>query len=767
MLVYCICILAGAYATQGLSSLPGYAVLAVVGSIALPGFAHHRTRPISCVLTGFVLMGFAGASQVDDKLNPALVGQTVSFTARIADFVQPDAVSINFVVQPVERDDLPARIRLNCLAAEATPEIGDTWRLQTRLRRPRGYSNPGGFDFESWLFRQEIGATGYVVAGPGTYQVHGERVSRLARIRRSIVQRIERQLPPDDARAVLLAIGVGARHEISREQWDLYARTGTSHLMAISGLHIGLASASVFLAAWSMLGFVAGRRNVIDRAVLASVLAAITYAALSGFAVPARRASLMAACAGTMVLLRRRISPGVLISVPCLIIFLATPLAILSPGFKLSFAAVAILLFIASRHYRPFPGLTLPVAERSMYWFRQILFVQLALLAGLFPLTALEFDRFTVVAPAVNLVVLPLFNFVTVPLTLLGIVLAGPLAGAGDAMLALAHASVRWVLAVVRAAGRQEFASFLLAGNLVAWSLLPVAYVLLPAGWPGRKIAFAAIIAVTLHRPPAPLPGCFEYHVLDVGQGLATVVRTRASTVLFDTGPSYQSGSAAADLVVLPFLRYSGIRRIDRLVVSHSDLDHAGGIGSILAGVDTGQVFTGEAVGFLGRAQRPCADSVEWQVDGVGFRVLHPRANSPWTGNNASCVLEVSTGDHRLLLTGDIEAPVEILLAHRNRFRSSDVVVVPHHGSRTSSRMALVDATRPDVAIVAAGYGNRWGFPKEDVVSRWESVGAEVVNTATSGAVSQRMCARGGAGPVMRERRRAPRYWRDVAPERP
>ena len=761
MLVYCICILAGAYATEALPSLPGYVSLAAIGSVALSGFVHRRSRPVACVLTGFVLMGFAGTGQVNDNLDPALEAQTESFTARVSDFVQPDPVAISLIVTPIARDDLPERIRLNWLAAERTPKIGDTWRLQTRLRRPRGYANPGGFDYENWLFRQGIGATGYVVAGPGTYRVHGERPSLLSRVRRAAVQRVERQLPPGDSRAVLLAIGVGARHEITREQWDLYARTGTSHLMAISGLHIGLASASVFLATWSILGLVAGRRNVIDLAVFASVLAAVAYAALSGFAVPARRASLMAVCGGSMLLMRRRISPDALIAAPCLLIFVATPLAILSTGFKLSFAAVAILLFIASRHYRPLPFPAWPVTARFMFWLRQILFVQLVLLAGLFPLTALIFDRFTPVAPLVNLVVLPVFNFVTVPLTLSGIVLGGPFAAVGDSILVLAHASIRWVLAIVSAAGKPEAASFVLAGKLVAWSLLPVAFVLLPAGWPGRNIALVAIVAVTFHRPAAPRPECFRYTVLDVGQGLATVVRTRTSTLLFDTGPAYQGGSAAADLVVLPFLAHAGIRRIDRLIVSHSDLDHAGGIGSILAGIETGLVFTGEPVSHLGHAQRRCTDDLSWHVDGVRFRILHPRAGSPWKGNNASCVLEVSAGDHRLLLTGDIEAPVEILLAHRERFSKSDVVVVPHHGSRTSSRQALVDAARPDLAIVAAGYGNRWGFPKEDIVRRWEAAGAEVVNTAMAGAVSQQVCAAEGGGPVARERIRAVRYWRE------
>jgi len=762
MLIHCICLLAGAYATEVLPVLPGHNVLVVLVGVALPLYAKRQLRPIACVLTGFGLMSFSGMGYFQGKLDPVFQGQNVSFTGRVADFVQPDPVTISFVAIPTDRSDLPQRIRLNWLAAGKTPQIGETWRLQTRLRRPRGYANPGGFDYEGWLFRQETGATGYVVAGPGSYRVHGEPASVLSRIRHNVVRRIERLLPADEARAVLLAIGVGARHEISREQWDLYARTGTSHLMAISGLHIGLASASTFAATWAIFGFVVRRRNVLALATIASVMAAVAYAALSGFAIPARRASLMIACAGAMMLMRYRLGPAVLIAVPCLILSVTAPLAILSPGFKLSFAAVAILLFIAGRHFRPAQGVTSPVIDRAILWARQIGHVQCALLAGLFPLTTLIFDRFAMVAPAVNIVVLPVFNILTVPLTLLGIVLVGPLAGIGNELLTVAHGSTRWVLSIVAMAGKPGAASFELAGSLVVLSLLPIVYVLLPGGWPGRKIALLAIAAVILYRPP-PLPGnCFQYHVLDVGQGLSTVVQTRHSTLLFDTGPAYQSGNTAADLVVLPFLAYKGIRRVDQLVVSHGDLDHAGGIRSIMSGIETGRILTGEYIDFLGRAQHPCTDGEGWQRDGVRFQFIHPRAGSPWTGNNSSCVLEVSTGGKRLLLTGDIEAPVEILLGYREKFSESEVVVVPHHGSRTSSRATLVDPTRPSLAIVAAGYGNRWGFPKRDVVNRWEAAGATVVNTATSGAVSQQICAGRDSGPVFRERIRAPRYWRDV-----
>jgi competence protein ComEC len=305
----------------------------------------------------------------------------------------------------------------------------------------------------------------------------------------------------------------------------------------------------------------------------------------------------------------------------------------------------------------------------------------------------------------------------------------------------IAHKSVDWVLTIVSWASAIDWLSFRTSVPVNAVVLaLPVLHILLPAGWPGRRVVLLAVISVVTTKPE-PLPAaCFSYHVLDVGQGLAVVVRTRDHALLFDTGPAFQSGSNTAELVVLPFLRYAGIGRLDTVIVSHGDLDHAGGIRNIIMSTKVGKVMTGEVIPALGNAQIACRAGQRWRWNGVNFRVLHPRESSPWQGNNSSCVLEIAAGTNRLLLTGDIETPVELLLQYRQIFRPSLAVVVPHHGSGTSSSASLVDVTSPAIAIVSAGRRNRWGFPRQDVVARWQFAGAQVISTAVAGAVSQQLC---------------------------
>jgi competence protein ComEC len=290
-------------------------------------------------------------------------------------------------------------------------------------------------------------------------------------------------------------------------------------------------------------------------------------------------------------------------------------------------------------------------------------------------------------------------------------------------------------------------------------ALLPVLHVVLPAGWPGRKLVWIAMAAVLLYRPPAPPSGCLDYQVLDVGQGLAVVLRAGESTLLFDTGPSFRSGSSAAEIVVIPFLKSLGIGKLDTLIVSHADQDHAGGVHAIANEFQIGRMFVGETVPGSGIRQNPCSSAASWVSDGVRFQFLHPQPDAAWEGNNASCVLEVAVGNHRILLTGDIEAPVEAMLVEHALIGPVNTVIVPHHGSRTSSSPDFVTRLRPALAIVSAGFGNRWGFPKTDVVRRWEHSGARLLDTATSGAIGQRLCVGNGIARLRRERRASRKYW--------
>jgi len=767
MLFNAISTLAGAYALELCPQLPPLPLLA--GCLAAAAMLFHvaARHAFPAFLTGFAVMGMAAHTQLSDRLDASRQGETITLVGKIDEFPQIDGESMRLIVRPGDRADLPERIRLTWIKPGVIPRLGESWYLSVRLREPRGYANPGGFDYEGWLFRQGIGATGYVLADSHNYRLQGEKVPLVDRLRGHVVERIA-SLADDEAASVLMAIAVGARHTITRKQWQLYAATGTSHLMAISGLHIGLAASSAYLCSWWLLASFFRRRNLRLAAAAGAILAATLYAVISGFAVPARRALIMALLVAAAVFLRRRANPAHVLSITALLVFLADPLAILAPGFKLSFAAVAVLFFVARFHvavaHAARQRLVVSIAANVL----RLGWMQIALLAGLFPLTVLLFGRFSLVAPVVNLLILPVFNVLTVPLALAGVILDGPLRNAGDQLLVLAHKSIRLVLWIATTGTEPGFASLRTAeiGALVV-PFLSMLYVMLPPGWPGRRIALLGIVSVLSHRPTPPADNCVAFHALDVGQGQAIVVQTKTHALLFDTGPSFQNSGNSAELVIIPFLVHRGIRRLERVIVSHADLDHSGGAASIVAEATVGSVLVGERLEELGHAQVLCIAGQEWRWDGVRFRVLHPRRNYRWAGNNSSCVLEIDTGTQKLLLPGDIELPVEKLLLHQRAFDRTEVVFVPHHGSRTSSSQALVDMLRPRIAIVSAGYDNRWGFPKEGVIERWRRAGAVVLNTATSGAISQTLC-RGERAAVFQEARSgAAKYWNYKVPERP
>jgi competence protein ComEC len=346
MLIYAISLLAGAWSLELLQQLPSTPVLVFGLLICGAGYCLPAMRLPCSFIAGFAVMGLAAEVQLDDQLDAEFLGDSVNIRARIHEFPQIDGESMRLLVRPIGRTDLPRILRLSWFQAQTRPVLGEVWQLTVRLRQPRGYSNPGGFDYEGWLFRQGIGATGYVVGEQHNYVLTGEPATRIDRMRRQVVRRIAAIAPHDDAAAVLMAIAVGARHEIGRSQWDLYASTGTSHLMAISGLHIGLAAGSAYAVSWFVFAPLFRRRNLRSVAILAAIMAATLYAGISGFAVPARRALLMAVIVAIAVLNHRRVMPAQLLGITALLIFLSEPLAILTPGFKLSFAAVAILFFV-------------------------------------------------------------------------------------------------------------------------------------------------------------------------------------------------------------------------------------------------------------------------------------------------------------------------------------------------------------------------------------------------------------------------------------
>jgi len=771
--MHCAMVFCGAYSVSWLEALPPNPVeiasaIAIAGSLAVvAGFLwRHAVLLLLSFIAGGVIFAIAANAAMSDRLSPRLEGTDRRAAVRIVDFPTGNAEgTIQFIATPVSDTSLPSRIRLSWYESDLRPRLGEVWQLTLRLRRPRGTLNEGAFDTEGWFVRERIGASGYVVDGSQDQRLLATSESNIDRARSRIDQRLTRLLPADTASAVLKALSIGTRHAIQREQWQVFAATGTSHLIAISGLHVGLAASFVFMLARAIFAYTLPTTFSPYRwSAGAALAAAAGYSAISGLAIPAQRATLMIAVATAMFFLARPPRSATILCMAALIVFIANPLSILTPGFRLSFAAVIAIVLVLQATTHPWRLRFLPLAETFVQRAIQLLKIQAALFAALFPLTALEFSQVSLAAPIVNIVLVPIFGIFVVPVTLLGLLLDGPFAVAGDLLLELSHASIRHGFSLLVRASQWPYSHIpivSLPGLLTLVALLPSLLVLLPSGWPGRRIGLLAMCAVFAYRPPTTPKGCVDYHVLDVGQGLSVFIQTRDRNLLYDTGASYRSGGSVAESVISPFLRARGIDKVDKLVVSHADNDHAGGVDVIHESVQVAQLRVGESFETRFVAPLPCIAGDHWRWNDVDFKTLHPRRYSPWSGNNSSCVLQIEAGDSRLLLSGDIEAPVETLLNYRSVFSAVDVLVVPHHGSKTSSSDALVAATQPKVAIVSAAHKNRWGFPKADVVNRYETVGASVLNTANSGEISQRLCRFGPVWPIHERRRQNRRWWHE------
>lgn len=669
----------------------------------------------------------AGLSGDERPLRLVVQGQIVSLVDR-------SGGNTRFVLAAdrVDQPDGPSyghwRFRLSWRDA---PELrpGDTWRLGVRLRAAHGYASPGAWDYEGWLYWQGIGHTGYVDPDVPSHRLDREGCCRLTRWRDFLAESIDAAPASAFARGVMRALTIGDTSALSDEAKALFRATGTSHLMAISGLHIGLIAGlglTVGAWGWRRLPALCGRVPARIVGALLGFLLALGYAALAGLGLPTQRALIMLAVFAAALVGRRRSRVPYALALAMFLVLAWHPPSILSAGFWLSFGAVLVIVAaLAGNRHAP-------------VW-KQAVRVQLLLGLALWPVLASFGLGAGTVAPLANLLLVPLFGLVLVPLSLLTVAMLTVVPEAAGWSIAYLGDLFDLVQRVLVWLAAQPFpAAPTPAGGMGASLVLAVAVglALAPVGMPLRWLAVPLLVAGVL--PPAPRvgPGAFELHLLDVGQGLSAVVLTRDHTLVFDTGPAYPSGFSTAEAVVVPFLHHTARRRIDRLVISHGDSDHAGGVGELLEAFEVKSLWSGEPQR-VGHDAQPCVAGTAWRWDGVLFEILHPAVPSAFSGNDASCVLRVSNTGGSVLLTGDIEARMERRLAQLSPGAlRSDIVVAPHHGSRSSSSAALIDATSATYVLYAAGWANRYGFPAAEVQERWQRAGVQAVNTALAGSVS-------------------------------
>lgn len=758
----------------------GVALLALTALSRLPGGA---TRLLAIALAATLLSasvtGWRAASYAAGGLDPALEGRDVVATGLIASLPQRDETGLRFRFQLESATLDGAEVRLPRhwilgwyggaeVGADGRPELqrapaelkpGDRWRITARLKAPHGHVNPRGFDYELWLWEQGVQATGYMRAGPrdappqrlaSTWRKPVEQARY--RVRDAIFRQVE------DARlaGVLAALVVGDQSAIERADWEVFRATGVAHLMSISGLHVTMfawAAAALAGALWRRSGRLCLLWPAQHAGLAGGVLLAASYALFSGWGVPAQRT----VCMLTVVALLRlgaRDWPWTWVwLLACAAVVAVDPWALTQPGFWLSFVAVGVL-FATGRRAEARLGAG-PV-RRLGHAFVSMLREQWVVTVALTPLSLLLFGQVSVVGLLANLVAIPWVTLVVTPIGLAG-VLAPPLWDvAARAVEGLAV--VLDLLALLPFATWSAPAPPLWAGAAgVAGGVLLAAR--LP--WPVRALGLPLLLPVLLWQAPRPAPGAFEVLAADVGQGNAVLVRTATHTLVYDAGPAYGRDTDAGQRVLVPLLR-AGDERVDTLVLSHRDADHTGGAVAVLRMQGHARLLSSleEAHPLQGvrRSQR-CQAGQRWTWDGVEFAILHPAAAdyaARARPNTLSCVLRVGNGQARVLLAGDVEKAQEAVLARDPEAVRADLLLVPHHGSKTSSSAAFLDAVRPAVALVQAGYRNRFGHPAAEVVERYRVRDIAMESSPHCGAAAWHS---GRPGQLHCEREGALRYW--------
>lgn len=699
-----------------------------------------RGRNLGLFVLGACWACLGAQAALDQRLAPHLDGQTLWLEGVVIGLPERSERSVRFELRDPQarRGPLPARLRLAWHGGPAVVE-GERWRLAVKLKRPNGLVNPGGFDYEAWLLSRRIGATGSVKDG-----------QRLSTPGPGVRDALRQRLGTVDAQGqegALAALLLGDRSGVERAHWQVLQATGTVHLMIISGQHIGLLAGLLYglVAGMARLGVWPRRLPWLPWACGLAFVGALAYGWLAGFQVPVRRACLML---GLVLLWRWRYRPlmiGWPLLVALVLVLLIEPLASLQAGFWLSFGAVGVLLLIfAGRLGR-------------WRWWHAWSRAQWLIAIGLLPMLLALGLPVSLSGPLANLLAVPWISLLVLPVALLGSSLLLVWTGLGEALLWLAGGLLGllfewlgWLARVVPPWRAGE-----LPAHLLGLAGLGAFLLLLPAGVPLRLLGVPLLLLALFAPRPGVPHGEVEVWALDVGQGLAVVLRTRQHTLLYDAGPA-SAQSDAGEQVVLPVLRSLGVTALDTLMVSHAHADHAGGALSVFEALPVAAVMAGEPAAMDARlGARDCPSGQRWEWDGVEFALWRWAAATD--SNSASCVLHVRAGGESLLLTGDIEAAAERALVASGLPIRAQWLQAPHHGSRTSSGMALLRAVQPSAVLISRGHGNPFGHPHPRVMARYRSLGIEAHDTALDGALKIQL---GRFQPIWRARDMR-RFWRD------
>ena len=731
----------GLYCLMQFSTLPSLWIIVLLPLLFLLARFFSGFRIVALFFLGFCWALFRAGLECENALPAAIENTDVFLNGTIISIPEVYDDHIRFLIDVKEVTNVreqnfvsPGIVRLSWYKNKKVPVPGEIWQLRSKLKRPYGFMNTGGFDYEGWMLRQGIKATGYVKIDPYNQKTGVTSTYFIQKLRYELAHQLKKSLDKP-LLGLVLALSLGDRSQLNAKQWKVLTQTGTNHLIAISGLHLSLVAGLIFFLArfiWSQFYFLTQRVPAPLFASLTAFAGAFFYATLAGFALPAQRALIMIAVFLIALFSVRQMLIINVVCIAAILVLILDPFAIIAVDFYLSFMAVIFILYIS--RFR--------ISEQSNLtrWFR----LQCMLSIALCPILIFWFKQIPLYSVLANLIAIPVVGFLIVPLTLLALILLFPLPQAAQFLYLLIDKINAQLWGYLEFLSLQKNAVIPVAAPdffLLISAIIGVLILLMPKGLPARWLGAFLILPLLFPLTQKIKQGEFEFVLLDAGQGLAAVVQTREHTLVYDTGAQFSERFNIGDAVIKPYLRHKGINQISMLLISHGDNDHIGGTGALIEHFEINEILSSVPAQFVeyfpGKKAKACYAGQKWHWDGVNFEILHPQKENLFKGNNASCVLKVSSKSGSVLLTGDIEKQAEkSLIEHYSNKLHADILVVPHHGSKTSSIMTFISAVSPEYAFIPAGYRNRFGFPKQDIMQRYDTHGVKTFVSYETGELS-------------------------------
>ncbi len=713
--------------------------------------------PLLFVSLGYCWSFIYALSLVYPQLSSNLEGEDIKLSGAVVEVKVTNPQYSRFVFRLDKAsihqldDQVPENIILSWYQPEQTTHLHQQCQFVVRLKKIWGYSNPGGFDYEKSMFAQGVGAKGYVRSGDCDEfnQADNDR----AGLRQQWISRFKVIAPKYEYANLMQALTFGEREDIHQTQWQVLRETGTSHLLAISGLHLSAISVAMFFLVNRLTrcsAWVCERVPSQSIAAVFAMLAAVFYAYLAGFSLPTQRALMMVIIGLLAILLRKPVFNISLLSSALILVLIINPLSVLNAGFWMSFLAVLFIFIVVKR------------TQGKGRIFR-IIAVQLYLGLALFPVSLLFFSQASIISPLVNLIAIPLVSFVLLPLLLINQVLFLFDLSVSNSIFVVLDQLFSLLWWGLQQSAELEFSSLEFSPKVLGVVAFEVGlFMLIQAkGMPVRHLGWVLLAGLFLIKDPQVRQGQMRMTVLDVGQGLAMVIETENHVLIYDAGARSLSGFNTGEAVVFPYLKTRAISKVDMAVISHNDNDHSGGMHWLIGqGVVNDLMVSNQPELYDFDDTRLCRAGDEWRWDGVHFRVLHPPKKWRSNDNNRSCVLQIRHTTGNILLTGDIEKSAEEwLISQYGDNLSSNIMIAPHHGSKSSSSYRFVDMVHPQTVVFSAGYRNRYGFPHATITQRYQEIGAQLVDTASQGAVTFLFDASDGLQIQTGHRQYSKRYW--------